>query len=430
LTNLPNRTLFNDRLALVLAHAHRSQEKLAVMFFDVDRFNTINETLGHATGDQLLQGVAQRLTSCLRESDTVARMGGDEFMLLLPGITQGEDAGRIAQKILEALKPSFNFHGHELYITASLGIALFPEDGEDTQALLKNANTALHRAKEQGRNNYQFYTPAMNATALERLALENSLRGALERGEFMIYYQPQVDLHTGQIVGMEALVRWQHPELGLISPMNFIPLAEETDLIVPLSEWVLRSACAQNKAWQTAGFPPLRVTVNLSARHFRHKDLVRTVDRLLRETGLDPNYLELELTESIVMENAETTVTTLRQLKEMGVHLSIDDFGTGYSSLSYLKRFPIDTLKIDQSFVQNVPADSDDAAITTAIIAMARNLKLKVIAEGVETKEQLCFLRSYQCDEVQGYLFSRPVSAGTFAQMLHEGRYLTMGQGC
>jgi len=429
LTDLPNRVLFTNRLNLMIAHARRNRQLLAVMFLDLDRFKTINDTLGHTIGDRLLQSVAQRVRRCLREVDTVARLGGDEFALLLLGITHVEDAARIARKILETLKPSFTFEDHELRITASIGIALYPNDGEDAQTLLKNADTAMYQAKEQGRNSYKFYNPTMNATALERLALENSLRRALERGEFVVHYQPRVNLATGHIVGMEALVRWQHPELGLIPPSTFIPVAEETNLIVALGEWVLRTACAQNKAWQEAGFPPLCVSVNLSAHLFKKRNLVEMVAWAVRETGLDPDCLDLEVTEGTVMENAETTISTLRGLKGMGIRLSIDDFGTGYSSLNYLKRFPIDTLKIDQSFVQDIFTDPDDAEIAKLIVAMAHSLKLKVIAEGVETEEQLAFLHAHQCDEMQGYLFSKPVPAEVFTQFLQEGRRLATGRG-
>jgi len=426
LTDLPNRLLFNDRLTLALAKAQRSHQMLAIMFLDLDRFKIVNDTLGHALGDRLLQGVAHRLISTLGEGDVVARMGGDDFMLLLTGILQVEEVVQRVQKILEILRPSFNFEGYELHITPSIGIALYPDDGKSTEALLKNADVALHRAKEQGGNTYQFYTSVMNAAAFERLTLENSLRRALEREEFVLYYQPQVSLDRGEIVGMEALVRWQHPELGLVSPAKFIPLAEETGLIIPIGEWVLQTACAQNKTWEKAGFPPLRVAVNLSARHFKQKSLIGTVAWVLKETRFDPYYLDLELTEGAIMENAEATITTLRELKEMGLRISIDDFGTGYSSLGYLKRFPIDILKIDQSFVQDISIDPDDAAIVRLIITMAHTLKLKVIAEGVEAKEQLEFLRLYQCEEVQGYLFSKPVPAETFTQLLQKGGCLSV----
>ncbi len=429
ITNLPSWKLFKDRLNIVLAHAHRNQEMLAIMFLSLQEFKRTVDTLGHALGDRLLKDVASRLTSSLRESDTVAYPGGDEFTLLLLGIAQVRDAVTVAQRVLKILHPSFRVNGHELQVKANIGIALYPNDGEDAQTLLRNADLALRQAAEQGPNTYQFYTPTMNARAFERIALENSLNRALERGEFRIYYQPQVDLHTGQIVGVEALVRWQHPDLGLISPMRFIPLAEETDFIIPLSEWILRTACGQIKAWQEAGFPPLRVTVNLSARHFMHKDLIKMTDKILTETGLDPHCLVLELTESTIMQSAGMAPKTLRKLKERGVLLSIDDFGTGYSSLSYLKRFSIDALKIDQSFVRDLPVDQDDVAITAAIIAIAQTLNLKVIAEGVETQEQLSVLRSYRCDEIQGYYFSRPMSAEAITQLLQEGRRLTLGEG-
>jgi diguanylate cyclase (GGDEF)-like protein len=427
LTGLPNRVLFNDHLTLELAHARRNKCMVAVIFLDLDRFKTINDTLGHAIGDQLLQEVAKRLRSCLREGDTVARLGGDEFMLLLPGITHGEDVAKVVRRILEVLKPPFNLDGHELHITSSMGISLYPSDGGDAETLIKNADAAMYRTKEQSRGTYQFYTPSMNAKAFERLILENDLRRALERQEFVVYYQPQVSLHTGQIVGVEALVRWQHPEKGLVPPMEFIPLAEETGLIIPLGDWVFRMACAQNQTWQKAGFSPLRVAVNLSARRFKQKGLIKDIVRILKETGLDPDYLELELTESHLMENVEATLSTLHELKAMGIHLSIDDFGTGYSSLSYLKRFPIDKLKIDRSFVLDISDNPDDAAIAVAIIAMAHSLKLKVTAEGVETKEQLEFLRAYQCDEMQGYYFSRPVPTEIMTQLLQEGRRLNLG---
>jgi diguanylate cyclase (GGDEF)-like protein len=424
LTDLPNRILFSDRLTMELAHTRREQKKLAVLLLNLDRFRVINDSLGHTFGDRLLQSVAFRLRNCVREGDTVARLGGDEFLLLITGIMQPEDAAKVVQKIFEALKPPFHFEGHELHITASVGVALYPDDGEDAQTLLKSANTALHRAKEQGRDTYQLHTATMNAKAFDRLMLEHGLRRALERDELVVYYQPQVNLHTKQIVGMEALVRWQHPDQGIILPARFIPLAEETGLIIPIGERVLQAACAQNKAWQDAGFPPIRVSVNLSARHFKQKNLVEIIARTLKETGLDPKYLDLELTEGTIMENAEETIKTLRALKDMGVHLSIDDFGTGYSSLNYLRRFPIDTLKIDQSFVQDIPTNPDDAAITAAIIAMTHSLKLKVMAEGVETEEQLPFLYSQHCDEVQGYYFSKPLPPEAFTQLLKEGARL------
>jgi diguanylate cyclase (GGDEF)-like protein len=420
LTGLPNRMLFEDRLTLEMAHARRDKQGLAVMFLDLDHFKLINDTLGHSVGDQLLQDVAHRLRDALRGTDTVARMGGDEFALLLTRVTHAENVARVAQKIFHVLKPPFNFGGHDFHITPSIGITLYPNDGEDTQTLLKNADTALYRAKEQGRNVYQFYTPAMNSKTLERLALENNLRRALERKEFVVYYQPRVKISTKRIIGMEALVRWQHPELGLISPVKFIPLAEETGLIIPLGEWVLRTACEQTKAWQEAGFPPLRVGVNLSARQFQQPNLVERVAQVLKETGLHPHYLELEITESAAMQNAEYTLPVLYYLKEMGIHISIDDFGTGYSSLSYLKKFPFHTLKLDQSFIRDLTTDPNDAMIAKVVITLAHGLKLEVVAEGVETQEQLDFLKQLQGDEVQGYLFSKPLPAEEFEELLRQ----------
>ncbi|MBI3609120.1 MAG: EAL domain-containing protein [Nitrospirae bacterium] len=424
LTDLPNRLLCMDRLTLALSHADRYRQKVAVMFVDLDRFKLINDSMGHEIGDRLLKNVAERLIACLRKSDTVARMGGDEFMLLLPELRKAEDAAVVAHKILEAVEPPFNLEDREFYLTASIGISLYPDDGEDAQTLVKSADTAMYRAKEQGRNHYQFFSSAMKMVASERLALENSLRRALERREFMVHYQPQIHLPTGEITGMEALARWQHPERGLVSPAQFIPLAEETGLIVPIGEWVLRTACAQTKAWKTTGAGALRITVNLSVRQFRQKNLAEIVGRVLAETGLDPSDLVLELTEGSIMQNVETTIAALRALKTMGVRISIDDFGTGYSSLNYLKRFPVDILKIDQSFVRNITNDPGNAAIATAIVAMAHSLKMEVIAEGVETADELAFLRSLRCDGMQGYLYSKPVAAEAFTKLLSEGRRL------
>ena len=421
LTDLPNRLLFKDRLSLAIAHARRNKLMLAVLLLDLDRFKLINDTLGHAVGDELLQLIAERLTNSLREDDTVARQGGDEFLLLLPEIIKIEDAAKLAQKLMEQIRQPLFIGDHELYITASMGMVLYPNDGRDIETLLKNADTAMYRAKEQGRNNYQLYTPTMNARAFERLTLENSLRRALERNEFTVYYQPKVDIQNRQVAGVEALVRWQHPELGLILPGDFIPAAEDTGLIVPIGEWVLHTACAQNKAWQDAGYPPVRVAVNLSARQFQLQNLVQTVAGVLSATGLDPNCLELEITESIAMQNAEFTIKTLNDLKEMGVQISIDDFGTGYSSLSYLKRFPINNLKIDKSFVQEINTDHDNAAIASAVIVLGQSLNLGVIAEGVETEEQLNFLREQNCDEIQGYLFGRPLPAIDMENILMQG---------
>ncbi|MHB9130783.1 MAG: putative bifunctional diguanylate cyclase/phosphodiesterase [Armatimonadota bacterium] len=418
LTDLPNRVLFHDRLTVALKHAHRNKKKLAVMFLDLDRFKTINDTLGHAVGDQLLQGVAGRLRRLLREDDTVSRLGGDEFTLLLPEITHADDAANVARKILETFRPAFEIDGRELYVTTSIGISLYPNDGLDAQALLQNADTALYHAKEQGRNLYQFYTPSMNARTLERLSLENNLRYALEREQFVVHYQPQVALESGQVIGMESLVRWQHPEMGLVSPAQFIPLAEETGLIEPIGEWVLHEACSQSMRWQHDGFPPLKVAVNLSARQFHQSNLCEMVAKVLQDTGLQPHLLELEITESVAMRNVEYSVMVMRNLKGMGIQLSMDDFGVGYSSLIYLKKFPINTLKIDQSFIRGLNSDPNDEAIATAIIAMAQSLHLQVIAEGVETEEQLTFLRTHQCNGMQGYFFSKPLPSDAFGQLL------------
>jgi diguanylate cyclase (GGDEF)-like protein len=420
LTGLPNRLLLKDRLSLAMAHAKRNNMMLAVLLLDLDRFKLINDTLGHAAGDTLLQLIAGRLTGTLREDDTVARQGGDEFLLLLPEIVKIEDAAKLAQKLLEQIRQPLSVHGHELYVTTSIGMVLYPNDGRDIETLLKNADTAMYRAKEQGRNNYQLYTPTMNARAFERLTLENSLRRALERNEFTVYYQPKVDLRSRKAVGAEALVRWNHPELGLIMPGDFISAAEDTGLIVPIGEWVLRTACAQNKAWQNAGYPPLRVAVNLSARQFQLRNLVQTVAEILKETGLEPRWLELEITESIAMQNAEFTVKTLNELKDMGIQISIDDFGTGYSSLSYLKRFPINKLKIDKTFVREINTDHDNAAIASAVIVLGQSLNLGVIAEGVETIEQLNFLKDQHCDEIQGFLFGRPLPPAEIEKKLFE----------
>ncbi|GEM_PF-122284 len=424
LTGLPNRNLLQDRLGQTLAYVRRHERELALLFIDLDHFKNINDSLGHEAGDRLLKLVAVRLAGCVREVDTVSRQGGDEFVVILPDVAEEEDVTPVTRKILHAMSEPFDVDGHELFVTCSIGIALYPKDGEDGQTLLKNADAALYRAKDLGRNNAQFYAAEMNLKALERLMLENGLRHALERREFLLHYQPQVDLRSGEIIGMEALVRWQHSELGLVSPSRFIPVTEESGLIVQLGEWVLRTACAQNKAWQRAGLKSISVAVNLSARQFRQPNLVEVVAGILRETGLDPAYLELEVTESLVMQNVEVTIATLGSLKAMGIKLSIDDFGTGYSSLSYLKRFPIDTLKIDQSFVRDITTDPDDAAIAKTIISMAHDLQLKVIAEGVETEAQKSFLQLRRCDEMQGYFFSKPLPAEDFEVLLRERRCL------
>jgi diguanylate cyclase (GGDEF)-like protein len=421
LTGLPNRVLFEDRLVNALNLAHRNGQKLAVLALSLDRFKKFNDTLGHVMADRLLRGVAERLTGCVREGDTVARAEGDEFSLLLSSIGGTENVAEMARSLQECLKTPFALEGHELYVTASIGVGLYPDDGADTQTLLKNAGAALYRAKQQGGNNYQFYAADMNARAFKRLSLENQLRGALQRSEFAVYYQAQINSNTRQIVGAEALVRWQHPELGLVSPAEFIPLAEDTGLIAPIGEWVLRTACAQSRSWKEMGLEPLRIAVNLSQRQFQQTDLVEMVGSALTESGLNPGALELELTESSIMKNAEHAIATLRQLKEMGIKISIDDFGSGYSSLTYLKHLPLDTLKIDQSFVRDMTMDPNDAAIVMAIIALAHSLKLQVVAEGVETEDQSRFLHLLKCDEMQGYLFSRPLPAEAFERLLAEG---------
>ncbi|MBI2311014.1 MAG: EAL domain-containing protein [Betaproteobacteria bacterium] len=421
LTGLPNRRLFRDRLEQAAANARRSGHSLALLYLDLDRFKNINDTLGHSVGDALLKAVADRITGTVRHEDTVARLEGDEFAILLSDIHNVENAARVAEKLARSLKQPFHVPGHELFVTASIGISLYPQDTEDLDTLNQNADLALHRAKELG-DNFGFFTADMNATVLQHLTLENSLRRALEREELVLHFQPQVDIATRRISGAEALVRWQHPDLGLIAPVRFIPLAEETGLIVPIGEWVLREACAQAQSWQREGRLPLRVAVNLSVRQFRDKGLVDTVAAVLAQTGLPPSLLELEITESMLMERSGEALEKLRQLGAMGLTIAIDDFGTGYSSLGYLKRLPIQVLKIDQSFVQDIGTDPDDRAIVSAVVALAHMLKLKVIAEGVETREQLEFLRSLSCDNLQGYLYSHPLEASAFRAMLDEGR--------
>jgi len=422
LTGLPNRTLLEDRVGQALVAAERDGKQAAILFIDLDHFKKINDSLGHFSGDQMLVQVAQRLLACLRRMDTVARLGGDEFVVLLSEVTLA-GATDVARKILASVARPYAIEGHELSVTPSLGISLFPQDGSDFEALLKHADTAMYQAKESGRNAYQFFASEMNVVALERLVLENSLRQGLERGEFVLYYQPQVDANSGRIIGAEALIRWRHPQIGMISPGKFISVAESTGLIVPIGEWVLREACCQNRAWQLAGLAPICVAVNISAPQFRDGRLEDSVREVLAETGLAPACLELELTEGTVMSDADATVGTLRRLSMLGVKLAIDDFGTGYSSLSYLKRFPIDKLKIDQSFVRDIVTDPDDWAIATAVISMGHSLRLRVIAEGVERVEQLAMLRRQGCDEVQGYYFSVPLPAREFAVLLQQQKF-------
>ena len=422
LTNLPNRLLFSDRLTLAVAQAHRHAQRLAVLFLDLDRFKVINDSLGHSVGDELLRQVAERIQEYVREGDTVARLGGDEFTLLVPGITAEEDAAKIAKKICDAIHDPFWIDGRELFVTTSMGVAVYPSDGHDAETLVRNADSAMYRAKEQGRDNYQLYTPAMNAKAVERLSLESRLRQAVANDELELHFQPFFDLKTANVLGAEALLRWRHPELGLIPPGEFIPIAELSGLIVPIGEWVLRTACAEARKWHASGFSGLTVSVNLSSRQFQQADLVSQVTNALAETGLEPDKLDLEITESNAMQNAEHSINTLWGLKKQGVRISMDDFGTGYSSLNYLKRFPIDRIKLDQSFVRDLPGDKDDAAIAMAVIAMGRSLELVVIAEGVETEEQLAFLKDRDCDQLQGFLLSKPLPPEAFASFLEDRR--------
>jgi diguanylate cyclase (GGDEF)-like protein/PAS domain S-box-containing protein len=417
LTGLPNRELNNDRLVQALAHAARQKNILALLFLDLDRFKYINDTLGHDVGDELLKEVAERLRSCLRQEDTLARIGGDEFTLILPALTHVDDAALVAQNILRTLERPFSIAGHELFAPGSIGITFYPFDASEASVLIKNADTAMYVAKSRGGNTYQFYSEHMNAKARERLELERQLRHAQERGELQLYYQPQVEAGSMRIVGVEALLRWQHPELGLVAPSEFIPLAEETGLIIPIGEWVLRTACAQGMAWHATGLT-VSVGVNLSARQFAQPRLFETIRTILEQTGLPPHLLDLELTESAVMQQGGETIAILQRLRQLGVSLSLDDFGTGYSSLSYLKHFPIDTLKIDRAFVKDITGKTGDGTLAAAIIAMAHSLSMKVIGEGVESAEQLAFLQARQCQVIQGFYFSRPLPREAATELL------------
>jgi len=421
LTDLPNRILLQDRLGQAIELAQRQGRQLAVMFMDLDQFKHINDSLGHAVGDQMLQSVAQRLAGSVRHSDTISRQGGDEFVLLLPYIEHAEDAALSAQKMLAALAPPHRIDRHDLHISVSIGISIYPDDGRDADTLIRSADTAMYHAKENGRNTYKFFEQDMNDRAVQRQTTEAGLRHALARQEFVLHYQPKINLRSGAIVGVEALIRWQHPERGLLPPAQFVPIAEDSGLILPIGRWVLRDACRQARAWQDAGLPRVTVAVNTSALEFRAKDFFENIRATLEETRLQPRYLELELTESILMRDAEPTDATLNALAGLGVKLVIDDFGTGYSSLSYLRKFPIDTLKIDQSFVNQMTSDPDDAAIVSAVVSLSKSLKLHVIADGVETPEQYAFLLSQQCDGGQGHYFSRPVPAEEFAVLLANG---------
>lgn len=421
LTGLPNRELYSDRLVQAMAHASRQEHLLALLFLDLDRFKYINDTLGHNVGDELLKAVADRLKTSLRQEDTLARIGGDEFTVILPTLHEVDGAVLVAQNILRTLERAFSIGGQELFISGSVGIAFYPYDAQDATALFKNADTAMYVAKRRGGNTYQFYSEQMNAKASGRLELEGKLRHAQERGELLLHYQPQVDASSGRIVGLEALLRWQHPDRGLVAPAEFIPLAEETGLITPISEWVLRTACTQNKAWQAMGID-VKVAVNVSARQFNQDGLHETVAAILDETGLSPHLLELEVTESAVMQNHSETIEVLRALRGLGVSLSLDDFGTGYSSLSYLQNFPIDTLKIDRAFVRDITGEDGDGALAAAIIAMADSLGMKVIGEGVETAAQLAFLQARRCRIIQGFYFSKPLPVDEVTALLQRKR--------
>jgi diguanylate cyclase (GGDEF)-like protein len=421
LTGLPNRMLFNDRVSQAIALAVRHLKKVAVLFLDLDGFKHINDSLGHPIGDKLLQSIATRLVDCVRGSDTVSRQGGDEFVVLLSEIEQPDDAALTARRMLKAVAEAHPIEQHDLHVTTSIGLSVFPDDGLDAETLTKNADTAMYQAKENGRQSYQFFKPAMNVRAVERQSIEESLRRALERQEFALHYQPKINLKTGEISGAEALIRWTHPTRGPVPPGQFIPVAEDCGLILPIGNWVLREACKQARDWVNAGLPLGTMAVNISAMEFRDENFFEGVMAILQNTGFDPRSLELELTESVLMKRAESTESILRKLRARGVQLAVDDFGTGYSSLSYLRKFPIDALKIDQSFVRQITTAPDETTIVTAMISMGRSLKLRVIAEGVETLKELEFLQAHQCDEAQGYYFSRPVLPEQFAKLLETG---------
>ncbi|MBM7872122.1 diguanylate cyclase (GGDEF)-like protein/PAS domain S-box-containing protein [Clostridium pascui] len=419
LTELPNRFLLKKRVNIEIAKSKSVNRKFAILYLDLDRFKFVNDTLGHDVGDKLLQQIAERLKKHILPADTIARIGGDEFIILLSKITCKEDIIKLSRKLISVVKEPLMIDSHEIYISASIGIAIYPEHGEDSTTLISNADVAMYEAKKMGRSSFEFYTESLSEKALERLNLENSLRHALEKNEFTVYYQPKVHAKTEKLIGAEALIRWKHSSLGLIAPDKFIPLAEETGLIIPIGEWVLRTACTQNKALQDLGFPPLTISVNLSTLQFHLQDLKKVVQEVLKETGLEPQYLELEITESIAMQNVEYTIKTINEIKEMGVKFSIDDFGTGYSSLSKLNSLSVDKLKIDKSFVSEIGGEKNDSIIASIIMSLGKSLELEVVAEGVETQEQVDFLKENTCDEMQGYFFGRPMCGEDFIEFFN-----------
>jgi diguanylate cyclase (GGDEF)-like protein/PAS domain S-box-containing protein len=421
LTELPNRMLLNDRISHAITLARRHKKKVAMLFLDLDGFKHINDSLGHPVGDKLLQSIAKRLVNCIRGTDTVSRQGGDEFIVLLSEVEHSEDAAITARRMLQAVAEAHSIGQHDLHVTSSIGVSIYPDDGLDAETLIKNADTAMYQAKENGRQSYRFFKPDMNVRAVERQSIEASLRRALERQEFSLHYQPKINLRTGEIAGAEALIRWTHPTRGVVSPAEFIPIAEDCGLILPIGKWVLREACEQARAWVDAGLSPGTIAVNISAMEFRGENFLEGVFAILKDTGLDPRSLELELTESVLMKRAESTESVLKTLRARGVQLAVDDFGTGYSSLSYLGKFPVDALKIDQSFVRQITSSPAETTIVAAIISMGRSLKLRVVAEGVETQEEMMYLQAHQCDEAQGYYFSRPVPRQQFAKLLETG---------
>jgi diguanylate cyclase (GGDEF)-like protein len=422
LTDLPNRSLLSDRLTQALAAVHRHHTSLAILYLDVDRFKHINDSLGHAIGDRLLQSIASRLTACVRTSDTVSRQGGDEFVIVLIDITGPRDAAICAEKVLDSLRVPHVLDTHEVHVSASIGIAVCPQDGTEAEALLGNADSAMYEAKERGRNNYQFYRRDLNESAVARQTLEGGLRNAVARQQLELHYQPIMDIRSGTVAGVETLLRWHHPTRGLLMPADFMAIAEESGLIVPIGQWVLRTTCLQAREWQMAGMTALRYAVNVSAAELRSRDFVAGVATIINETSIEPSILELELTETFLMQDSKSTALVLKSLKDLGVNLALDDFGTGYSSLSYMRRFPIDTLKIDRSFLKDLVTDADDASVVSAVINMGKSLHKLVVAEGVETREQLSFLEAQHCQQAQGYLFSPPVPAETFAPMVRASR--------